>query len=63
MTVKGGYMTTESVDQNINYDASGTVDPSSKPLKETLPKDLLSGVVVALVALPLCEHPQGLRTV
>ncbi len=47
-------MTTESVDQNINYDASGTVDPSSKPLKETLPKDLLSGVVVALVALPLC---------
>ena len=45
--LKRGYMTTESVKQ-------GSVDPSSKPIKETLPKDLLSGVVVALVALPLC---------
>ena len=47
-------MTTESMEQNVKFDASETVDPSSKPLKETLPKDLLSGVVVALVALPLC---------
>ena len=46
-------MPTESLNTNSNQ-ASGFIDPSSKPLKETLPKDLLSGVVVALVALPLC---------
>ena len=47
-------MTNQSAEQNVNHDISETVDPSSKPLKETLPKDLLAGVVVALVALPLC---------
>ena len=46
-------MTTESVEQGT-HDVLGTTDPSSKLIKETLPKDLLSGVVVALVALPLC---------
>ena len=46
-------MSTDSVEQSANQEA-GFIDPLSKPLKETLPKDLLSGVVVALVALPLC---------
>ena len=45
-------MTTQSVEQSDH--ATKAIDPSSKPIKETLPKDLLSGVVVALVALPLC---------
>lgn len=46
-------MSTDSVEQTANQEA-GFIDPLSKPLKETLPKDLLAGVVVALVALPLC---------
>ena len=46
-------MTTKSVEQNASPDLA-IIDPSSKPIKETIPKDLLSGLVVALVALPLC---------
>ena len=47
-------MTTKSAEQNVQHDVTKAVDPSSKPIKETLPKDALAGVVVALVALPLC---------
>ena len=47
-------MTTNSTEQSAHNNGTENIDPSSKPLKDTLPKDLLSGVVVALVALPLC---------